>query len=172
MDTGLDYTTLRELARTVDSVEGVEEHHGLRTRVMAGKVLIEVHIVVDPWISVSEGHRIGEATKTELLDQLDRPGEALVHVDTESVPASTRAPLRGRALAKLREAWSEIPETRAVARTTLHYRDDGLHVDLELDGHAAPSLDEELEQRVEHAASQLPYVRAVRILTGGFTPCR
>lgn len=172
VDTGLDYATLRELARIVDSVEGVEGHHGLRTRVMAGKVLIEVHIVVAPWISVSEGHRIGEATKAGLLDQLDRPGDALVHVDTESVRASARAPLRGQAMAELRQAWSEIPETRAIARTTLHYHDDGLHVELELDRHAGPSLDEKLQQRVEHAALRLPYVRAVRILSGALTPYR
>ncbi|HKJ94846.1 MAG TPA: cation diffusion facilitator family transporter [Gammaproteobacteria bacterium] len=172
VDTGLDHATLRELARTIDSVEGVEEHHGLRTRVMAGKVLIEVHIVVDPWISVSEGHRIGEATRTALLDRLHSPGEALVHVDTESSPAPTRAPLRRRVMAELREVWSEIPETRAVARTTLHYRRDGLHVELQLDGGAGLPLDEGLEGRLKHAASQLPYVRGVRILAGASAPHR
>lgn len=163
VDTGLDAATLRALARAADAVEGVRGHHGLRSRVMAGKVLLEIHIQVAPWISVSEGHRIGEAARAALLDCLQRPAEALVHVDTEPRPAPARAPLRGRAMAELRRAWSGIPETRAIARTMLHYRHDGLHVVLELDGGAGiPHAG--LAQRLERAASHLPYVHGVRVL--------
>ena len=61
IDTGLDEDSLVMMRNAILEVPGVVGVHELRTRRMGGKVLADVHIHVAPRISVSEGHRIGDA---------------------------------------------------------------------------------------------------------------
>jgi len=61
-------------------VEGI---HLLRTRQMGEDALIDAHIVVDPRITVSEGHTIGDTVRDELISRFDDVMDVLVHVDPE-----------------------------------------------------------------------------------------
>lgn len=81
VDTGLEREQLVALARAIDEVEGVYSHHDLRTRRMGDLVLVDVHIVVDGQITVSEGHRIGERVRHNLLQNLHDDAEVLIHLD-------------------------------------------------------------------------------------------
>ncbi|MGD8710269.1 MAG: cation diffusion facilitator family transporter [Ectothiorhodospiraceae bacterium] len=167
VDTGLDPNTVEELADVVNSVEGVRSHHNLRTRFMAGEVLIDVHILVDPLVSVSEGHRIGEAVHDRLSEHLDRAGEVLVHVDAERLetPEDRRPPLRTRILSDLEDAWKDIPEAALARRITLHYRNDKVDAELLLTADTlAPDQLGPLGTRLEKAAGGLNYLRDVRVL--------
>jgi hypothetical protein len=51
---------------------------------MGEDALIDAHIIVDPRISVSEGHRIGDMVRDELIARFDDVMEVLVHVDPEN----------------------------------------------------------------------------------------
>jgi cation diffusion facilitator family transporter len=83
VDTGLDSKALADLRELTDQVDGVRSHHGLRSRCIGKDVLIDVHIVVDPELTVAEGHRIGEEVRTRLMQRIDNATEVLVHVDIE-----------------------------------------------------------------------------------------
>jgi hypothetical protein len=65
------------------SIDGVEGIHLLRTRQMGEDALIDAHIVVDPRITVSEGHAIGDSVRDELISRFDDIMDVLVHVDPE-----------------------------------------------------------------------------------------
>ena len=54
IDTGLDSDQLDDIRDTIQSVDGVDSLHLLRTRRMAGRVLVDVHLILsDPRVCVS-----------------------------------------------------------------------------------------------------------------------
>ena len=59
-----DQLRLEELARSVD---GVRDAHAIRTRYVGSKLAVDLHVVVDPSLSVEQGHGIAEAVKRILI---------------------------------------------------------------------------------------------------------
>ncbi|MDC3180930.1 cation diffusion facilitator family transporter [Gammaproteobacteria bacterium] len=80
LDKGLSDQELIEIESTIASVEGVIDFHLLRSRKMASLGILDVHIVVDPWVSVSEGHYISDMVEKRLR-VLPNIEDITVHVD-------------------------------------------------------------------------------------------
>ena len=83
VDTSLPPKLISEIRKTIMAIDGVEGIHLLRTRQMGEDALIDAHIVVDPRITVSEGHSIGDTVRDELISRFDDVMDVLVHVDPE-----------------------------------------------------------------------------------------
>lgn len=83
VDTSLPPKLVAEFRSTIMGIDGVEGIHLLRTRQMGEDALIDAHIVVDPRITVSEGHSIGDTVRDELIARFDDVMDVLVHVDPE-----------------------------------------------------------------------------------------
>jgi len=88
IDTAVDATTQEEARQTIMAVPGVLDTHELRTRRMGSQVYADVHIRVAQFISVSEGHHIGDQVMKALKDRFERMIDVVVHIDPEddSVP--------------------------------------------------------------------------------------
>jgi cation diffusion facilitator family transporter len=84
VDTSLPPPLLAEIRATILAIESVEGVHLLRSRQMGEDVLLDVHVIVDPRISVSEGHSIADAVQDELLSRFDGVMDVLVHIDSEN----------------------------------------------------------------------------------------
>lgn len=83
VDTSLPPKLVAEIRNTIMGIDGVEGIHLLRTRQMGEDALIDAHIVVDPRITVSEGHSIGDTVRDELISRFDDVIDVLVHIDPE-----------------------------------------------------------------------------------------
>ncbi len=83
VDTSLPPKMIAEIRASIMGIDGVEGIHLLRTRQMGEDALIDAHIVVDPRITVSEGHSIGDTVRDELISRFDDVMDVLVHVDPE-----------------------------------------------------------------------------------------
>ena len=83
VDTSLPPKMIAEIRASIMGIDGVEGIHLLRTRQMGEDALIDAHIVVDPRITVSEGHSIGDSVRDELISRFDDVMDVLVHVDPE-----------------------------------------------------------------------------------------
>ncbi len=83
MDTALSEEKTRRIQTMINGMPGVVQTHNLRTRWIGGEVLMDVHILVDPEVSVTEGHHIAENVRRELIRAMDNVQDILVHVDTE-----------------------------------------------------------------------------------------
>lgn len=130
IDTGLDQEEVRAIRNTLKAVPGVIGLHELRTRKMADNALVDAHIMVDPKVSVSEGHYIAEAARTAVLNG-HHVMDVMVHIDPEDdakAKPNAHLPQRHLLLAHLadRLGMPLPPQTRVV----LHYL--GGHVDAEL----------------------------------------
>ncbi|MCK9621579.1 MAG: cation diffusion facilitator family transporter [Methylobacter sp.] len=83
VDTSLPSALVEEIRTAIYEIDGVEGIHLLRTRQMGEDALIDAHIVVDPRITVSEGHMIGDIVRDDLIKRFDDVMDVLVHVDPE-----------------------------------------------------------------------------------------
>jgi len=83
VDTSLPTTLVTEIRAAIMAVDGVKGIHLLRTRQMGEDAFIDAHIVVDPRITVSEGHCIGDTVRDQLVKRFDDVIDVLVHVDPE-----------------------------------------------------------------------------------------
>jgi cation diffusion facilitator family transporter len=133
VDTGLDKEQLQHIRRTILGVDGVRELHLLRTRRIGGRALVDVHIIVDEDISVSEGHYISEMVRTRLVNEVDVVADALVHIDPEDdtqLAPVRDLPARTAVHAQLKACFKDIDAAAHIERVTLHYVGGRLRIEL------------------------------------------
>jgi cation diffusion facilitator family transporter len=148
-DRALDDAAASDVRRLLMSTPGVRDVHELRTRKMGDFALVDAHILVDPLISVSEGHYIAETARARILTD-SRVLDALIHVDPEN-DALARPPIglppRERVVAEVEAALAERGER--AAGVNIHYLSTGLDVDVTLLA-SAPDVLESDAQRLAH----------------------
>lgn len=167
IDTGLDKDKVEAIRRTLLDTPGVLGMHELRTRRMAHQALVDAHVLVDPRISVSEGHRLGEHARQRVLDAHPEVADVLVHIDAEEDQAlmsnSAGLPDREVLMEHLIDLLGEgAPE---VERMVLHYLGDRVEADIFLPCEAG--LDgarmARLEQRIAGRLPDDPYFRSISL---------
>lgn len=135
IDTALDKDKVETLRQLILGVDGVKNLHMLRTRRMGGEALADVHIQVNPRISVSEGHQIGEAVRTELIEKVRELNDVTVHIDPEDDESNSSCqdlPLRGPLVQQLRDCWRDIDAAQYLENVALHYLNGKIHLELYL----------------------------------------
>ena len=111
---------------------GVRDVHELRTRKMGDLAIVDAHILVDPLISVSEGHYIAELARACVLTN-PHILDALIHVDPENDEVN---PLPGRM--PTRSAVSDAISAELITygltynALNLHYLSSGFDIDVTL----------------------------------------
>ena len=83
MDTALSDEHTKKIHAILSEIPEVLHFHDLRSRVIGGEFLIDVHILVDPEMTVTEGHRIAETARRNLINAMHNIQDVLVHVDGE-----------------------------------------------------------------------------------------
>ncbi|KEI35604.1 cobalt-zinc-cadmium resistance protein [Francisella sp. W12-1067] len=81
IDEGVDEQTYKAIKEIIASIEDVRDFHYLRTRKMAGKIVLDVHILVDKYCTASEGHYIAEVVKSNIYHKVGGIKDITVHVD-------------------------------------------------------------------------------------------
>ncbi|MCP5151445.1 MAG: cation transporter [Ectothiorhodospiraceae bacterium] len=136
IDTALDPEQVEEIRRVIMSVDGVRDLHLLRTRQMAGRALVDVHIILsDPRLSVSEGHQISETVRGRLIRRIEDVEDVTVHIDPEDdehVAPGRHLALRRELLERLQAMWQSVDGADRIKRVNLHYLNGRVHVEVEL----------------------------------------
>lgn len=83
MDRAIEDDELESIIEAAKEIPGVLNLHDVRSRRAGGEVLIDLHALVDPECSVTEGHHIGENLRKRLITRFDDVEDILVHIDTE-----------------------------------------------------------------------------------------
>jgi len=131
VDTGLDSETLAQLRAAAQAVDGVKHVHTLRSRWMGHHALLDLHIQVGQRMSVSEGHRIGEAVRRTLLEHAPGLGDIMVHVDPEDDTdggPSRDLPQRTELVGRLWHRWTGLAAMGRIEGLTLHYLGGRVHL--------------------------------------------
>lgn len=74
----VDYALIE---RVVLMTEGVRSYHDFRCRGKPGEIFCDLHVVVDPEITVREGHLIGELVRVRLEAEVPGVADVVVHID-------------------------------------------------------------------------------------------
>ncbi len=134
VDTGLEADRIEAMRETILGVSGVVNIHMLRTRRIGGAASADVHVLVEPRISVSEGHMISMMVEHELKNQIEEIEDVTVHIDPEDdevMPISEALPLRKQAMTLIDEAWRNIPgDAGTPRRLVFHYLSGVIDVDV------------------------------------------
>ncbi|MEB2487806.1 cation diffusion facilitator family transporter [Burkholderia multivorans] len=165
-DRALSLAETAEIRALLAATPGVRDVHDLRTRKMGDAALVDAHILVDPMISVSEGHYIAETARARVLAD-PRVLDALIHVDPENDAARRPAlalPPRDEIATRLEAALAQRG-LRATA-INLHYLSTGLEIDVTLpsetssDAVLADKLDIDALKR-QFGARRIGFTRAL-----------
>lgn len=165
IDTSLDHDQVAAIRQTLLATPGVLGLHELRTRRMGDRGLVDAHVLVNPRISVSEGHYIAELARGRVLKYHDAL-DAIVHIDPEDDSISApniNLPPREALLRHLEERLGDampVPE-----QVILHYLDGNAEAEVFLP--AAFFADREKKATLElKIAGMLPgdeFFTAIRI---------
>jgi cation diffusion facilitator family transporter len=131
VDTAVEPAILRDIEKIIQTTDGVIKVHQLRTRLMGSDIFIDVHVQVNPTISVSEGHFIAQHVHHRLMEELSNIKDVTVHIDPEDdeiTSPSIHLPNRATLEKTLLNHWRDtFPEINACL---LHYLDGKLTLDL------------------------------------------
>jgi cation diffusion facilitator family transporter len=118
VDTGVDEKTLEKIRMVINKVPGVCMLHMLRTRTIKNSILVDVHILVSPHISVSEGHFIGDQVAVAL------------HQLSEVSDVTSQLPARKIVETQLREKLKDLAYADKIQEIRLHYLNGNLEIEL------------------------------------------
>ena len=177
VDTALPPEETEKIYAAAKTIAGVRDVHHLRTRTMGSRTLLDIHLQVAPYLSVSEGHEIGVWVARKLRDDFDHISDVTFHIDpeddeeTDNPDPATMLPLRPDIMAKLDQCWHGDADYERPHHTTLHYLNLSLDVDL---FYSADLIDltqlDAFEARLKAKAKHLPWLRDVKVWVGQITP--
>lgn len=187
IDTALPREQQHAMRECLLSLPEVRGAHDLRSRTLAGRIVLEVHLLVAPRISVSEGHAIGHHAVARLKAEFPQLSDVLYHIDPEDDSHLGQAqptlkqslPLRSDIIAALDECWQQSPLWQARSGLTLHYVNHATtsagtdasapHVDilLELPGCATQAILETAQQCNHDADSRNASIAEMERLAAG-----
>jgi cation diffusion facilitator family transporter len=167
IDAGVDDQKLAKIKHIIESSPGVVSVHQLRTRLHGMNILVDVHIIVDPKISVSEGHHIGQKMHLLLTHQIKRISDVTIHIDPEddetcmpSVQLPTRHPLKH----ELQKCWQTLPGYDNMLNMELHYIDGKLEIIVVMPLNLLETIKSTaLELQYQNAVKSLSYIKKISI---------
>ena len=135
VDTALGMEETEKIKLFIKEIPGVKAIHQLRTRSIAGSIFCDVHVLVDPSISVSEGHYIGQEVDKRLIASFPDITDVTVHIDTEDdelINPSYNLPDRATLQNILEKHWKNLLPETAIKTAAFHYLEGKITIDLKL----------------------------------------
>ncbi len=132
VDTSIDAKQVEKVKNAINMISGVNNLHSLRTRKIGNTISADMHVQVDPFLSVSEGHIISISVERIAKKCLKDLSDVTVHIDPEDDEITTpceHLPERAEALAILSKALFSNRYDDEIERIQLHYLGGKIHVD-------------------------------------------
>ena len=167
VDTSLPDPFVDAISEAILDTDGVSGIHLLRTRHMGEDAFVDAHIVVNPRITVSEGHMIGDQVRDNLIARFDDVMDVLVHIDPENdeTIGQQEQPLSRRELLSILNEY--LGELRGcVQDIKIHYLEGS--VELELILHKEMSSKQQdldwIKKQAALAEQQVAFITKVHVL--------
>jgi cation diffusion facilitator family transporter len=85
-ESAVDSDTIEHIKNIINDNSSIRQWHKLRTRTVGREVFLDLHILVDPDLSISAAHEIAENLENTLDEQITRPVNITVHIEPD-IPA-------------------------------------------------------------------------------------
>jgi len=169
VDTSIDQEDIKALRVALSEIKGVNSVHTLRTRKVGHKKSADVHVQVNPFLSVSEGHIISvsvERVAKECIEELD---DVTVHIDPENDEEKEDAPYkdlpeRAQALKIISQSLKLENVNYNIEKTQLHYLEGEILVDFFLSADYLKNLElNNIKSELSAALEKLPDFGEVKV---------
>lgn len=77
----VDQRTVEKIQSIIESENRILAWHKLRTRSLGREIFIDLHIMVDPELKITEAHSIADSLEHSLHEQIAQPVNVMVHVE-------------------------------------------------------------------------------------------
>ncbi len=162
VDTAPDAAVGTRITDALMATPGVRDAHDLRLRRMGGAIQADVHVALDPSMTLSEAHRVSEAARTQVLAQLPDVAEIIIHPEPDGHadgPAAHESALRPELTQVVRDCLRGIVETGSIRELRLDYRDEGVIAVVELRDAPAQGAQTLVAERLQAMQSDLSEIR-------------
>jgi cation diffusion facilitator family transporter len=171
VDTSIDAEDIARLRTALSEIQGVNSVHSLRTRRNGHKISADVHVQVNPFLSVSEGHIISVSVERVAQDCVEGLSDVTVHIDPEDDDDENTPyedlPERAQARRILQQALKLEQCDYEIERTQLHYLDGKILVDFFLSLDCLQTVDaQEINNKLSSIVGQLPGFGEVKVYFG------
>ena len=171
VDTAIEPEKIEEIKAIISSIKDVKALHMLRTRRMGHSALVDVHVQVAPYISVSEGHQISEKVRLALIGSIDEVTDVMVHIDPEDdedITPCCSLPLRDEVMRTVNKCWQGLDHVNEIMDITLHYLAGKIHVIITfpLDILEKGTNPSELQKKYSDAVQAVTVVENVQVKLG------
>ena len=85
-ESAVDSDTIEHIKNIINADSSIRHWHKLRTRTVGREVFLDLHILVDPDLSIAAAHQIAENLENTLDEQIARPVNITVHIEPD-IPA-------------------------------------------------------------------------------------
>lgn len=162
VDTSVELEQVEKIKAFIRDVEGVHSLHLLRTRKMGSKVLADVHIQVNAYLSVSEGHYIAETVIKGVSKKFPEMTDITVHIDPEDDETCSpcfNLPSRTQLIELLYPSIQNSELTKSIRNIILHYLDGEIDIEIYL----SSTPNKEQTQSLISGCESCEYVRTVSV---------
>lgn len=83
LETSLPDEIEQDIVNTANSIQGVEDIHELKTRRNGISYIIDAHIVVNPYISITEAHNIATDVENALREKYGNETQINIHIEPD-----------------------------------------------------------------------------------------
>jgi cation diffusion facilitator family transporter len=90
VEKAVDDQTIKQIKDIIDANPSVRQWHKLRTRTVGREVFLDLHILVDPELSVTAAHEIAERLERAVDEQIPRPTNITVHIEPDTPEMRSR----------------------------------------------------------------------------------
>lgn len=80
-ESSVDKGTIKQIENIINSNEQILNWHNLRTRIVGREVFLDLHILVDPLLNITQAHDIAEELENTLHSQISRPVNVIIHIE-------------------------------------------------------------------------------------------
>lgn len=81
----VDAGTIEQIKKIIASQQRIRQYHKLRTRSVGREVFLDLHILVDPQLSITDAHEISESLEEAMHTQIVRPVNVTVHIEPDKL---------------------------------------------------------------------------------------
>jgi len=167
VDTAVPKEREHQIEACILNIEGIRGITKLRSRFSGGKLILEIRLLVDPRVTVSEGHQLGETASLAVRGSCSDVADVIVHIDPFTHAADKEAPHpdcelpdRVSVLKFIRLQWQDLLSDDDIENMDLHYLEHGIEIELTL---AQTEIPPRLLLEMEEAVRSLGYIAGVRI---------
>ncbi len=86
----VDSGTMEQIKQIIGAEQRIRQWHKLRTRSAGREIFMDLHILVDPQLNITEAHEIADSLEQAMHAKIPRPVNIMVHIEPD-IPGTRRA---------------------------------------------------------------------------------